>query len=168
MKKDIKQTKYNSTTQPINIHEEYLQYHEKFIGKYGPKTIVLMQVGSFYECYSTETRGPNLFELSDVLNIICTRKDKSVTTIDEKNPYMLGFNCAATNKFLKLLVDNNYTVVTVDQVSPPPKPKRQTQKYIAEVYEYAKNQSKWEAAKDWCADRGYEFKIITESELGIK
>jgi DNA mismatch repair protein MutS len=125
MKKDIKQTKNNSTTQPINIHEEYLQYHEKYVGKYGPKTIVLMQVGSFYECYSTETRGPNLFELSDVLNIICTRKDKSVTTIDEKNPYMLGFNCAATNKFLKLLIDNNYTVVTVDQTTPPPKPKRE-------------------------------------------
>lgn len=125
MLKEIKQAKNKSTTQPINIHEEYLQYHEKYIGKYGPKTIVLMQVGSFYECYSTESRGPNLFELSDTLNIICTRKDKSITTIDEKNPYMLGFNCAATNKFLKLLIDNNYTVVTVDQTTPPPKPKRE-------------------------------------------
>ena len=125
MKKDNKQAINNSTTQPINIHEEYLQYHEKFVNKYGPKTIILMQVGSFYECYSTDTRGPNLFELSEVLNIICTRKDKSITTINEKNPYMLGFNCAATNKFLKMLVDNNYTVVTVDQVSPPPKPKRE-------------------------------------------
>jgi hypothetical protein len=54
------------------------------------------------------------------------------------------------------------------QTVPPPKPKRQTQKYIAEVYEYAKNQSKWEAAREWCADRGYEFKVITEHELGIK
>jgi hypothetical protein len=54
------------------------------------------------------------------------------------------------------------------QTIPPPKPKRQTQKYIAEVYEYAKNQSKWEAAREWCADRGYEFKIITEHELNIK
>jgi hypothetical protein len=51
---------------------------------------------------------------------------------------------------------------------PPPKPKRQTKQYIAEVYEYAKNQSKWEAAREWCADRGYEFKVITEHELGIK
>ena len=51
------------------------------------------------------------------------------------------------------------------QTIPPPKPKRQTQKYIAEVYEYAKNQSKWEAAREWCADRGYEFKVITENEL---
>ncbi len=54
------------------------------------------------------------------------------------------------------------------QTAPPPKPQRQTKKYISEVYEYAKNQAKWEAAKEWCADRGYEFKIITESELGIK
>lgn len=54
------------------------------------------------------------------------------------------------------------------QTIPPIKPQRQTKKYISEVYEYAKNQSKWEAAKDWCADRGYEFKVITENELGIK
>ena len=53
------------------------------------------------------------------------------------------------------------------QTVPPIKPQRQTKKYISEVYEYAKNQSKWEAAKDWCADRGYEFKVITETELGI-
>jgi hypothetical protein len=54
------------------------------------------------------------------------------------------------------------------QTVPPPKPQRQTKNYIREVYEYAKNQSKWEAAKEWCADRGYEFKVITENELGIK
>jgi len=53
------------------------------------------------------------------------------------------------------------------QTTPPPKPQRQTKKYINEVYEYAKNQSKWEAAREWCADRGYEFKVITEKELGI-
>ena len=54
------------------------------------------------------------------------------------------------------------------QTVPPIKPQRQTKRYISEVYEYAKNQSKWEAAKEWCADRGYEFKIITENELNIK
>ena len=54
------------------------------------------------------------------------------------------------------------------QTVPPPKPKRQTKQYISEVYEYARNQAKWEAAKEWCADRGYEFKVITENELGIK
>ena len=24
------------------------------------------------------------------------------------------------------------------------------------------------AAKEWCLDRGYEFKVLTENELGIK
>ena len=54
------------------------------------------------------------------------------------------------------------------QTIPPPKPQRQTKKYLNEVYEYAKNQSKWEAAREYCADRGWEFKVITENELNIK
>ena len=54
------------------------------------------------------------------------------------------------------------------QTIPPPKPQRQTKGYVREVYEYARNQSKWEAAREWCADRGYEFKVITENELGIQ
>jgi len=54
------------------------------------------------------------------------------------------------------------------QTTPPPKPQRQTKKYLYEAYEYAKNQAKWEAAKEWCADRGYEFKVLTENELNIK
>ena len=46
--------------------------------------------------------------------------------------------------------------------------KRKTKGYIYEVVEYAKNQAKWNAAKEWCLDRGYEFKVLTENELGIK
>jgi hypothetical protein len=51
------------------------------------------------------------------------------------------------------------------QTMPPAKPKRQTKGYIYEAYEYAKNQSKWEAAIDYCKDRGWTFKVITEKEL---
>jgi len=53
------------------------------------------------------------------------------------------------------------------QVLEPKIQKRKTQKYITEVKEYAKNQAKWEAAKEYCKDRMMEFKIITEKELGI-
>ena len=53
------------------------------------------------------------------------------------------------------------------QTVPPKKPQRQTKGYLREAYEYAKNQSKWAAAKEYCADRGWEFKVITEIELGI-
>ena len=52
-------------------------------------------------------------------------------------------------------------------VEPIPQ-KRKTKGYIYEVYEYAKNQAKWKAAEEFCKDRGYEFKILTEQDLGIK
>lgn len=54
------------------------------------------------------------------------------------------------------------------QTTPPKKPQRQTKKYLYEAYEYAKNQAKWKAAKEFCEDRQWEFKVITEDELGIK
>ena len=54
------------------------------------------------------------------------------------------------------------------QCMEPKVQKKKTKGYIYEVMEYAKNQAKWEAAKEWCLDRGYEFKVLTENELGIK
>ena len=53
------------------------------------------------------------------------------------------------------------------QTKPPAKPKRQTKGYIREAYEYARNQAKWKMAKEYCADRQWEFKVVTEKELGI-
>ena len=53
------------------------------------------------------------------------------------------------------------------QTNPPTKPKRQTKGYIREAYEYARNQAKWKMAKEFCADRQWEFKVVTEKELGI-
>ena len=46
--------------------------------------------------------------------------------------------------------------------------KRKTKSYVYQVCEYAKNQAKWEAAKEFCEDRKWEFKVLTENELGIK
>lgn len=54
------------------------------------------------------------------------------------------------------------------QTVEPKVKKRKTRGYIFEVVEYAKNQAKWSAAKEWCLDHGYEFKVLTENELGIK
>ena len=53
------------------------------------------------------------------------------------------------------------------QTIPPKKPKRQTKGYIREAYEYARNQAKWKMAKEFCADRQWLFKLVTEKELGI-
>ena len=54
------------------------------------------------------------------------------------------------------------------QHKPPDKPKTQTKGYLREAYEYARNQAKWKAAVEYCQDRLYEFKVMTEDELGVK
>jgi len=59
-------------------------------------------------------------------------------------------------------------VKPMKQTAPPAKPKRQTKGYLREAFEYARNQAKWKAANEWCIDRGFEFKVLTEKELGIK
>ena len=46
--------------------------------------------------------------------------------------------------------------------------KRKTKAYIYEVTEYAKNMAKWKAAEEFCKDRMWEFKVLTEDELGIR
>ena len=48
-----------------------------------------------------------------------------------------------------------------------PKQRRKTKQFIAESATYAVNQEKWRAADIFCKEHGWEFKIITEKELGI-
>lgn len=54
------------------------------------------------------------------------------------------------------------------QTIEPKVQKRKTKSYIYEVVEYAKNQAKWKAAEEFCKDRMWEFKVLTEDHLGIK
>ena len=63
----------------------------------------------------------------------------------------------------------NYVIEVkpLKQTTKPKKPKRQTKGYIREAFEYARNQAKWKAAREYCADRMWEFKVITEKELDI-
>lgn len=46
-------------------------------------------------------------------------------------------------------------------------PKRKTKRFINEVMQYGVNLAKWETAKEFCLDRGWEFLVITEKELGL-
>ena len=54
------------------------------------------------------------------------------------------------------------------QTIEPQVKKRKTKSYIYEVYEYAKNQAKWKAAEEFCKDRMWGFKVLTEEDLNIK
>jgi len=76
---------------------------------------------------------------------------------------------------LKIKMDNGKTYIIEikpkAQVKEPKVRSRKTKKYINEVMTYVKNQSKWEAAREYCNDRGWEFAIWTEDTIksfGIK
>lgn len=51
-------------------------------------------------------------------------------------------------------------------IQPEPR-KRVTKQYINEVTTWGVNQAKWKAATEYCLDRGWEFKLITEDHLGL-
>ena len=68
-----------------------------------------------------------------------------------------------TGKIKRYLIE----VKPLKQTTKPKKPKRQTKGYIREAFEYARNQAEWKAAREYCADRMWEFKVITEKELDI-
>ena len=48
-----------------------------------------------------------------------------------------------------------------------PTQKRQTKKFLQEVATYAINQEKWKAADLFCKEHGWQFKILTEKDLGL-
>jgi hypothetical protein len=53
------------------------------------------------------------------------------------------------------------------QTQPPEQRKRITKQYLNEVMTWGVNQAKWKAAEEYCLDRGWEFKILTEDHLGL-
>ena len=67
------------------------------------------------------------------------------------------------NKIIKYLVEIKPEKFT----RPPEVPKKQTKKFIQEVFQYGTNQAKWKAANEFCQDRGMKFLVLTENDLGI-
>ena len=54
------------------------------------------------------------------------------------------------------------------QTVPPKATQRKTKRYLTEVMTWGVNEAKWKAADRYAKDRGWEFKVLTEYELGIK
>ena len=50
---------------------------------------------------------------------------------------------------------------------PPVIPKRQTKRFIDEVFQYGVNQSTWKAADEYCLNHGMKFLVLTEKDLGV-
>ena len=103
----------------MSVAAEYLQLFDEYSKKYGTKTAVLFQIGSFFEVLGIdnekEKRG-NAVELSSILNMVLTRKNKKIAENSLSNPLMLGFPCVALQKYIPVLLEENYTIVVVEQV----------------------------------------------------
>jgi hypothetical protein len=48
-----------------------------------------------------------------------------------------------------------------------PEQKRKTKRYLQEAATYAVNQEKWRAADLFCKEHGWQFKVLTEKDIGI-
>ncbi len=106
------------------------------------KGMVLMQVGSFFEAYGVNNkyiqRGhANL--IGDIFNIAVTRKGKKkyaeelgnrkiedltkkqLIKLHEKYPLMSGMNELVIEKYLRIAIENGYTVVLIEQLEQPTK-----------------------------------------------
>ena len=107
--------------------------------------------------------------LDDNLNVVRWASEEVVipylSPIDNRpHRYFVDFYVEAKladGSIKKMLLE----VKPAAQTKPPKAPKRKTKRYISEVMTYGVNEAKWKAAKEFCDEKGWEFRIITEAEL---
>lgn len=76
---------------------------------------------------------------------------------------------------IEIINKNNIKEILMIEVKPkkqvlePKKQPKVTKKYINEVYTWGVNKAKWNAAKEYCVNRGWKFMIMTEEDIfGVK
>ena len=111
------------------IFKEYQHYLSQYKEKYGDDTIILMQVGAFYEIYAILNDKEQLGEVN--IYHICQNLMNIAVAKKTNNILMAGFQLPYSNKFIKLLIDNNYTVVLVNQITEKPNIERKVTKIIS-------------------------------------
>lgn len=106
-----------------SLIDEYFDLQIEFEKKYGKKTLVMMQVGGFFESYGVSNKEEeigNLREIADLLNIQLSRRNKSIIENSRSNALMMGFPLHVLNKYVNVLINNCYTLVIIEQTSEPP------------------------------------------------
>ncbi len=110
------------------LTEIYFELQEYFEAKYGENTVVLMEIGSFFEVYEVnneELKIGKAKEIAEFLNIQLTRKNKSIIENSISNPIMAGVPNFALERYLNRLVQSKkYTIVLIRQKGEPPNVKR--------------------------------------------
>ena len=97
----------------MSFLEYYFESQKSFEDIHGEYTIVLIQKGKFYECYQYDTVGKAI-EFAQLINTTLTVLNKN-KPISATNPHMAGFQTGFIDRNLPILLDNNYTVVVIDE-----------------------------------------------------
>ena len=113
-----------------HILNSYIKYRDEYIEKYGENTVVLMEIGQFFEIYAVindEIRvgEKNIYNIcQNILGIAVTRRNKKIKEVSYDNYLQAGVPSFGIKKYTDLLLNNNYTVVIVSQTTSPPNPER--------------------------------------------
>jgi DNA mismatch repair protein MutS len=110
------------------LTETYFELQDFFEQKYGSDTVVLMEIGTFFEVYEVNNESMQLGkakEISELLNIQLTRKNKSILENSVQNPLLAGVPAVSLDRYLnRLTAANKYTIVLIKQKGVPPKVSR--------------------------------------------
>lgn len=118
-----------------SLIEVYFDLQTNFEVKYGPNTVVVIEVGSFFEVYGVDTPELKIGkpkEIAEILNLQLTRRNKMFAENSLKNPMLAGFPTAAFDRYMaRLIAENKYTIIVVRQLGVPPKITRYVEKIIS-------------------------------------
>jgi DNA mismatch repair protein MutS len=112
----------------MKLIETYFNEVDFYTQKYGEKTIVLMQVGAFYEVYGKKHSslnsliGSKINEFSQICGFSIANKSKVSIThtletgkVIECDAVMAGFRDYMCDKYISQLNSNGYTCIIISQ-----------------------------------------------------
>ena len=95
----------------------YSELSQRYKALYGENTVVLIEVGSFYELYNCDKNlGADVRRVCELLNVQATRKNKGVPDVSRSNPMLAGIPVASLPKYLPVLLEADMTVVLANQM----------------------------------------------------
>lgn len=97
----------------MGLMKDYFDAQRDAEAQFGPNAVVMMEIGSFMECYATETFG-QAKRVASALNMTVTRKNKKFP-VSDSNPYMMGFPNTAHEKNVPVLLAAGLTVIWLTQ-----------------------------------------------------
>ena len=98
--------------------KEYFDLINRFQDEYGVNTILLMQVGSFFEVYGIKNEktgvitGSKIVEFSQICELNVVEKN---TCIGKDNVVIAGFKDVQIEKYIKKIQDSGFTAVVYAQ-----------------------------------------------------